>query len=147
MSITHTSNIRVSYSDTDQMGFMHHSNYAKHFETARWELFRNMGLPYFELEKQGYLLPVIDMTVSYIKPAFYDDVLTIATKLNYNENSLKFEFLYTMHNSANQMINKAKVITAITDKNGKPCRPPKFIFEAIYCNISAEIFNPHKELS
>jgi len=59
---------RVSYSDTDQKGFMHHSNYLKYFETARWELFRSIGIPYTEIEQDGIILPVINGSLNFIKP-------------------------------------------------------------------------------
>ena len=68
--------IRVTYSDTDQMGFMHHSNYFKYYETARWELFRNIGIPYPELEEEGIILPVTDASIKFIKPAVYDQEIT-----------------------------------------------------------------------
>lgn len=63
MMITKETVFRVSYSDTDQMGFMHHSNYLKYYETARWELFRSIGIPYNEIEEEGVILPVITASV------------------------------------------------------------------------------------
>jgi acyl-CoA thioester hydrolase len=57
---------RVSYSDTDQMGFMHHSNYLKYYETARWELFRSIGIAYPAIENEGIILPVINASLKFI---------------------------------------------------------------------------------
>ena len=72
---------RVSYSDTDQMGFMHHSNYLKYYETARWQLFKSIGIPYPEIEKEGIILPVINASLKFIKPAFYDQEIIINTRI------------------------------------------------------------------
>lgn len=58
--ITNKTVFRISYSDTDQMGFMHHSNYLKYYETARRELFRSIGIPYNEIEEEDVILPVIN---------------------------------------------------------------------------------------
>lgn len=69
--------IRVAYYDTDQMGVVWHGNYLKYFEDAREEMFRSLGLPYSEMEKQGIIMPIIDCALRYIKPARYDDVLTV----------------------------------------------------------------------
>lgn len=55
---------RVSYSDTDQMGFMHHSNYLRYYETARWELFRSLGITYSEIEKEGIILPALERALA-----------------------------------------------------------------------------------
>ena len=70
--ITGKTYFKVSYSDTDQMGFMHHSNYFRYYETARWELFRSLGIPYHEIEEEDVILPVINASAKFIKPAFYD---------------------------------------------------------------------------
>jgi acyl-CoA thioester hydrolase len=68
---------RVSYSDTDQMGFMHHSNYLKYLETARWKLFRHIGIQYSEIEKEGTILPVISVSIKYNHPAHYDQKILV----------------------------------------------------------------------
>lgn len=72
---------RVSYSDTDQMRFMHHSNYLRYYESARWELFRKLGIPYSELEKKDFILPVVSVSIKYLKPALYDQKIQITTTL------------------------------------------------------------------
>lgn len=75
------SKVRVGYSDTDQMGYVHHNNYGKYYETARWQLFEPLGIPYKLVEEKGFMLPVIRMDIKFIKPSFYDDELTIETIL------------------------------------------------------------------
>jgi len=116
---------RVTYSDTDQMRFMHHSNYFKYYETARWELFRNIGIPYPELEEEGIILPVTDTSMKFIKPAFYDQEVTIDTTIK-SFRGARIVFEYQARNETGEIINKALVTVACVRKNsGKACFPPK----------------------
>lgn len=72
---------RALYPDTDQMGTMHHANYAKYYEAARWELFRSIGISYKSVEDAGYMLPVIRMDFRFLKTTRYDALLTAKTTL------------------------------------------------------------------
>lgn len=128
---TFISKIRVLYSDTDQMGCVHHSNYLKYYETARWELFRQLGIPYREIEKKGILLPVINVTMKFIKPAFYDQELMIETKIQ-SWKGARIGFSYRLLNEAEELINEAEISLAfVNKKSGKPCYPPAYIAEKI----------------
>ena len=69
-----TSNTRVRYSETDQMGYVYYGNYASFYEIGRVELFRSLGTSYRELEESGIMMPVYEMKCKYILPAKYDDV-------------------------------------------------------------------------
>jgi len=69
----HQHNLRVQYKDTDQMGVVHHGNYITWFEVARIEWMRNSGMNYQHMEELGLLLPVLDVNVSYIHSAKFDD--------------------------------------------------------------------------
>src|SRR5690554_3700378 len=73
--------IRVRYAETDQMGIVYHANYFVWFEVGRTEWFREFDLDYKGLEKQGIILPVLDVNCQYRKSALYDDELIIRTYL------------------------------------------------------------------
>ncbi len=73
--------LRVIYGDTDQMGIVYYANHLRYFEAGRNELMRKMELPYKELEKLGYALPVASAQVDYRSPARYDDELELETSL------------------------------------------------------------------
>ena len=77
-----TTNYRVPYADTDQMGYVYYANYLVYFERGRNELMRSMQFTYKELEALGIGLPVMECHVTYHAPAKYDDVLTIRTRLS-----------------------------------------------------------------
>jgi acyl-CoA thioester hydrolase len=120
---------RVSYSDTDQMGYMHHSNYLKYYETARWELFRNTGIPYLDIETEGLLLPVVDATIKFIKPALYDQQINITTVME-TIRGARIIFRYKAENESGEVINEARIAVAFVRKStGKACLPPKTITE------------------
>jgi acyl-CoA thioester hydrolase len=73
--------LRVRYQETDQMGVVYHANYLNWFEIGRTELIRELGYSYRDIEAKGLLLPVIEATMKFSKPARYDDLITIYTKV------------------------------------------------------------------
>ena len=73
--------IAVRYAETDMMGVVYHGSYLPWFEVGRTTLLREQGLPYRELEAGGFRLPVLEVAVRYLKPARYDDAVTIVTTL------------------------------------------------------------------
>ena len=129
--IDHSYSFRVIYPETDQMGTVHHSNYAKYYDTARWELFRSIGIPYIEVEKAGYMLPVTRMNFRFIKTTHYDEMLTVITTLK-EVKGVRIWFTYKLYNSNNELINTAETELAFVGKdNWKPCSPPDFVVQAI----------------
>ncbi|SDX19568.1 thioesterase family protein [Paenibacillus sp. CF384] len=77
----HLHPLRVRYQETDQMGVVFHGNYVTWFEIGRTELVRALGMTYETVEKQGLLLPVVDLDCSYVSPARYDNNVIICTRL------------------------------------------------------------------
>lgn len=73
--------IQVRYAETDQMGIVHHSNYAVWFEAARTDFFNQLGFKYSDMEDAGILLPLTDLACSYKKPARYEQTVTIRTRI------------------------------------------------------------------
>ncbi|MGG1877202.1 thioesterase family protein [Paenibacillus cisolokensis] len=73
---------RVRYQETDQMGVVYHANYLNWFEIGRTEMIRELGYSYRNMEDEGLLLPVVDLDVRYRKPAKYDDVVTVFTRMS-----------------------------------------------------------------
>jgi len=125
------SKIRVGYSDTDQMGFVHHSNYLKYYEAARWNLFRHRGIPYKEIEDGGVLLPVVGVRMQYLKPAFYDEELTIETTV-VSMKGAKLMLSYKTFNETKELINTATVTLAfVNSRTRKPCKPLAYVVERL----------------
>ena len=126
-----STNIRVRYGETDQMGVVYHGNYASYFEIARTEWLRNLGVTYKELENKGIMLPVISLFFNFIKSAKYDDVLTIIVILKKNP-LVKIEFDYEIYNQKKEKISTGNSILAFMDmKTNKPLRCPDYILEKL----------------
>ncbi len=130
----HTAQIRVRYAETDQMKFAHHSNYIVWFEYARIELLRRYGFDYGQMEKDGFLLPVLEVGVSYLKPAFFDDLLRIEARVaGIPRSSFKIE--YKVFNETGEMICDGYSRHAFMNKVNKAIKPPKNFIKAVKENI------------
>ena len=127
----HEVNIRVRYSETDQMRYVYYGVYAQYFEVGRVELLRSLGITYKDLEEQGFLLPVVNYNIDYKKPAFYDDELIIETTLQDLQRS-KIIFEYKTLNKKNEIINTASITLVFVNKStNKPCSAPKILLEKL----------------
>jgi len=130
---------RVIYADVDQMSIVYHSNYLRFFEIARGELLREVGYPYVSLERQGIYLPVFEAQLKYLKPARYDDLLTVNTHLTQEErHPLRFCCHYEIYCSSNLLVT-GYTWHLLLGADGRPLRPRGEIrelldkmFEVIY---------------
>jgi len=121
-------NVRVEYSHTDKMEYVHHSQYLVYYELARWEYFRKNGICYKDVENKGVYMPVINAKVDYLKPAYYDDELKICTELEID--GAKFIFHHKIFNDVDELINISEITVACIDKcTKKPIRPLKQLLE------------------
>ena len=71
--------LRIRYVEVDAMQIVHHSNYVVFFEEGRSEYARQRGKPYSDFEKEGYFLLVTEVGTRYLKPARYEDRITVRT--------------------------------------------------------------------
>lgn len=111
---SHSYQIRVRYADTDQMGYVYYGNYATYYEIGRTEAMRSLGFPYHEMEKNGIWLPIVSMNSRYIKPAFYDDEITIITTIpTLPGRTIVFE--YKLYNQTKNLINEGSTTLVFFD--------------------------------
>ena len=75
--VAYTHRHRVRYRECDRMGVVYHTHYLDYFEAARTEALRETGVTYRELEDSGIMMPVVDLSVKYRRPAHYDDLLAV----------------------------------------------------------------------
>lgn len=126
-----THSLRVRYGETDSMKYVYYGNYAEYLEVARVELFRSIGISYDEIEKRGIWLPVSDFKIKYIRPARYDDLLTIHTKIT-KKPTAKIEFEYQIFNENKELLTEAHTTLFFLDaKTQKIVRCPEFLMELI----------------
>jgi acyl-CoA thioester hydrolase len=109
MFITET-HIRVRYAETDQMNVVYYGNYAQYFEVARAESIRNLGFTYKEIEADGVMMPVVEMQTKYLRPAHYDDLLTIKTILRELPTDHRIVFEHEVFNREKKLLTVGKVI-------------------------------------
>jgi len=127
----HETKLRVRYGETDQMGVVYHGNYAQFYEIGRTEWLRSMGITYKSMEEKGIMLPVINLSSKFIKPALYDDCLCIETILKKTP-SVKIEFDYTITNQNKELICTGNsTLVFLNKKTRKPMRCPTFILEKL----------------
>ena len=128
----HQINVRVRYSETDQMSVVYHGNYIPYFEMGRVEWLRNKGVSYKSLEESGIALPIVSMTINYKKPARYDDLLTVITRFK-SQSSVKIEFDCEIWGEQNDILTTAHFILVFVNmKTGRPMVPPAEILEVIH---------------
>lgn len=127
----HETKLRVRYGETDQMGYMYYGNYAEFYEVGRVEMLRSLGLTYREFEEQGIIMPVLELRCKYIKPALYDEEITLKVVLNQMP-AVRIKFDYELFNEKNELINIGETtLVFVNAQTKKPCLPPKEFLEKI----------------
>ena len=117
--------IRVRYSETDRMGYVYHGNYAEYFEVARVETLRNLGMNYKDMEDGGIMLPVYTINVKFLKPAFYDDMLTIKSTIKEIPKA-RITFHHEIYNEKDELLSTGEVTVVFIDmKSNKPMGAPE----------------------
>jgi acyl-CoA thioester hydrolase len=130
-SYTYTQEIRVRYSETDQMGYVYYGVYASYFEVTRVEAMRNLGVSYKALELSGILMPVSEYSIKYKRPCTYDELLRIEVVIKEMPTS-RIRFYYSTFNEQNQLANEAYTELFFMDaQKQRPVRVPEILTNAL----------------
>ena len=105
-----TTNIRVRYAETDHMDVVYHGNYAQFFEVGRAESIRSLGFTYKDMEKLGVIMPLVELHVKFLRPAHYDDLLTIKTILKELPVDHRIEFHQEVYNERGKLLTVGRVV-------------------------------------
>jgi acyl-CoA thioester hydrolase len=120
-----TTKIRVRYGETDQMGYVYYGNYAEFYEVARVEMMRSLGMTYKSMEEQGVMMPVIELHCKYLKPALYDQEISIKVIIDELPRA-RMHFRYELTNEAGELINTGETLLVfINMKTNRICFIPK----------------------
>lgn len=114
--------VTVRYAETDMMGVVYHGNYLPWFEIGRTTLLKEIGLSYRQLEEDGFRLPVLEVAAKYLRPARYDDTLTIMTTLR-EKPLLRIRLDYEVRRG-DELLATGETVHAFIDRAGNPVRPP-----------------------
>lgn len=115
---TSQTQLRVRYAETDQMGVVYHGNFFQYFEVARAESIRDLGITYADMERMGVIMPVIEVQCRYLKPARYDDLLTIKLILKELPPGHKVEFFHEVYNEKEELLATGSVLLYFMEANG-----------------------------
>ncbi|HRE80212.1 MAG TPA: thioesterase family protein [Opitutaceae bacterium] len=121
--------VTVRYAETDMMGVVYHGSYLPWFEIGRTTLLKEHGLPYRQLEADGFRLPVLEVHAKYLRPAVYDDEITIITTLR-EKPLLRIRLEYEIFRGT-ELLATANTLHAFIDKQGRPVRPPTAFTETM----------------
>jgi acyl-CoA thioester hydrolase len=124
--------VRVRYGETDRMGYLYYGNYAQYYEVGRVEAIRSLGLSYKEMEeKHGIMMPVMSLQMRYIRPALYDELLTIITMIRQLPTDT-ITFHVEIFNEKKKLVNGGSVRLCFVDmKSNKTIAPPPYLVDAL----------------
>jgi len=124
--------IRVRYAETDQMNVVYHGNYAQYFEVGRAESIRQLGFTYKEMEAMGVVMPIVELHSKFLRPAHYDDLLTIKTMLKELPTDHRIEFHQEVYNEANKLLAIGRVVLyLINSKTKEKTTMPQDLYHTI----------------
>ena len=116
---TSETQIRVRYAETDQMDIVYYGNYAQYFEVGRAESIRRLGFTYKDMEAMGVIMPVVELHCRYLRPAHYDDLLTIKSTIRELPTGHRIEFYQEVFNEAGKMLTAGRVVLYFIKANGR----------------------------
>ncbi|MBX2846169.1 MAG: acyl-CoA thioesterase [Saprospiraceae bacterium] len=129
---TATTQVRVRYGETDQMGYLYYGFYAWYYEVGRVEAIRELGIEYKKMEEEGIILPVVQLTSKYIRPAKYDDLLVVKTTIPALPKAGLIQFECEIEDEEGTLLNIGKVSLVFVDKaTRKKTTPPAYFIEKL----------------
>lgn len=127
--ITSRVQVTVRYAETDMMGVVYHGNYLPWFEVGRTTMLKEVGVSYRQLEAEGYRLPVLEVSAKYLRPAIYDDTITIVTTMR-EKPVLRIRLNYEVFRGEELLVT-GETVHAFIDLQGRPVRPPASMIAAM----------------
>lgn len=129
--LQYDTNIRVCYGDTDAMGVVYYGTYPRYYEISRTEMLRHYGIIYREIEEKGMLLPVRSLQITYLKPAYYDELLTVRSIME-EMPAVRFIIKMEIYNSHDELINQGEVVLVSTNPaTGRAMKTPSWLLDKI----------------
>lgn len=124
--------IRVRYAETDQMDVVYHGNYAQYFEVARAEAIRQLGFTYKDMEALGTYMPIVELQCKFLRPAHYDDLLTVKVILKELPQDHRIDFHHEVYNEAGRLLATGLVILYFMNAgNGRKTNMPKELYDRL----------------
>ncbi len=131
MKLEFKTQVRVRYVEVDQSGFVYNGNYATYYEVGRTESLRQMGYTYREMEESGVIMPLVNQYSRFYRPAKYDDLLTIITRIpELPQARMRFE--YEIYNEKGEKLNDGyNELIFLNIEKGRPQRAPEWFVKLL----------------
>lgn len=124
--------IRIHYALTDQMGVVYHGHYAQFYEIGRGESIRVLGYTYKDIEAMGIIMVVVDIHSRFLRPAKYDDLITVKTTLREISLNHKIIFHSEIYNEKDELLNTGDVTLYFMEASTmKRCQMPEALREKL----------------
>ncbi len=131
--------MRVWYVDTDQMGIVHHSNYARYYEAARSDLMRSMGVSYAEMERQGVIMPVLDVYSKFHASAHFDELISVRIMIEEIPRA-RILFHFEIYNEDRLLLNTGRVTLGfLHGDTRRPTRAPEWFVQLLLDNADNSV--------
>lgn len=128
----HATNVRVRYAETDRMDVVYYGNYAMYFEIGRVEAIRHLGVSYKDIEDMGIILPVVELNIKYLRPAKYDDLITIKSQIKTIPTDHVIVFDQEVYNESGKLLTIGQVKLYFMDADmGKRAEMPAIMKEKL----------------
>lgn len=108
--------IQLRYSDTDQMGVIYHANYFSFYEQGRTNFLRELGFDYHEIEKNGIIFPIREVSNTYLKSIRYGEKIIVSTTVS-TVSKIKITYYHEIHNQFGEIKSKGYTTVVCVDKN------------------------------
>ena len=119
--------VRVRYAETDQMGYAYYGNYATYYEVGRVEALRQLGFEYRKMEEDGIMMPVTELKCKFLKPAKYDELITIRVIIK-ELPSVRMFFHYEVIGENGDKLNEGETtLVFINMSSNRPCKAPDYL--------------------
>jgi len=128
---------RVCVAETDMMGVVHHANYVVLFERGRLAYLRQRGLPYKEMVERGYHMPVVELNARYRKPAYFDDLLWVETRLGaLSRVTVRFNYVVSRPRPDTrepaELLVEGHILLACVDEKNRPRPLPEDVVRTLF---------------
>jgi len=123
--LEHEIELRVRYQECDPMGFLHHAYYFTYFEIGRTELLRAAGGNYRKMEEEGSLVVVVKTQCRYHRPARYDDLIRVRTKI-VRVTAAKIEHEYRIFRGE-ELLAVGEATLAVINRDGRVQMTPEWM--------------------
>jgi acyl-CoA thioester hydrolase len=138
--LSHKTEVRVRFADTDKMQFAYHARYVEYFEIGRTEMLRAYGLPYARIEEMGFEMPVLTVHVDYKNAAFYDEMLIVEAVLkDHLSAKVHIDYIITKKKSGVLVANGYTELAFIKTETKKAVRPPAFYINSIEQHLAGAV--------